>query len=91
MTRDQTGDAENRLNVVTDTVTGQVTRFVYDGDGNRVLRVDGNGTTVYVGGYFEQNVTTGAATSYYYAGGQRIAVRQGSTVVYLHGDHLGSA
>ena len=42
---------ENRLVVVTNTVSGDVTRFVYDGDGDgqRVLRVDGRGTTVYVG------------------------------------------
>jgi RHS repeat-associated protein len=26
-------------------------------------------------------------TKYYYAGGQRVAMRQGSDVTYLHGDH----
>ena len=91
ITYTQEYNAENRLTVVTNTVTGQVTRFVYDGDGNRVLRIDGSGTTVYVGGYFEKNVTTGAVTSYYYAGGQRIAVRAGGVVYWLHGDHLGGA
>ena len=29
-------------------------------------------------------------TQYYYAGGQRVAMRKNSTVYYLHGDHLGS-
>ncbi len=91
ITYTQEYNVENRLSVVTNTVTGQVTRFVYDGDGHRTLRIDGSGTTVYVGGYFEKNVTTGAATSYYYAGGQRIAVRAGGVVYWLHGDHLGGA
>ena len=30
-------------------------------------------------------------TKYYYAGGQRIAVRVGGTLYFLHGDHLESA
>jgi hypothetical protein len=30
-------------------------------------------------------------TSYYFAGAQRIAMREGVTLTYLHGDHLGSA
>ncbi len=30
------------------------------------------------------------STKYYYFGGQRIAMRQGGVVYYLHGDHLGS-
>ncbi len=89
MTRDQTGDAENRLNVVTDTVTGQVTRFVYDGDGNRVLRIGPEGTTVYIGDYYEKQGSV--VTKYYYAAGQRVAMRVGGVVYYLHGDHLGSA
>jgi RHS repeat-associated protein len=65
---------------------------VYDGDALRD-RVKGtvNGvTTVYVGNYYEYNVSTGVATSYYYAGSTRVAMRQGSAVYYLFGDHLGS-
>ncbi|HOC22326.1 MAG TPA: RHS repeat-associated core domain-containing protein [Anaerolineae bacterium] len=88
-TYQQQFDAENRLSVVTDTVTGQVTRFVYDGDGNRVLRIGPEGTTVYIGDYYEKQGSL--VTKYYYAGGQRVAMRQGSIVYYLHGDHLGSA
>ena len=82
-------NAENRLAVVTDTVTGQVTRFVYDGDGNRILRIGPEGTTVTIGDYYEQ--TGGAVRKYYYAGGQRVAMRVGGTLYFLHGDHLGSA
>jgi YD repeat-containing protein len=45
----QTFDVENRLVAVTNTVTGAATRFVYDGDGHRVLRIGPEGTTVYLG------------------------------------------
>jgi RHS repeat-associated protein len=89
ITYTQEYNAENRLTVVTNTVTGQVTRFVYDGDGNRVLRMDGSGTTVTIGDYYEQQGST--VRKYYYAGGQRIAVRVNGTLYFLHGDHLGSA
>jgi len=64
--------------------------FVYDGDGNRVKGTVSGVTTAYVGNYYEYNVSTGVATSYYYAGATRVAMRQSSTVYYLLGDHLGS-
>jgi RHS repeat-associated protein len=80
---------ENRLTSVT--VNGQATQFVYDGDGNRVKKVSPSGTVAYVGSHYEYNVSTGVATSYYYAGSTRVAMRQGGVVSYLHGDHLGSA
>ena len=35
----------------------------------------------------EKNVTTGVVTKYYYLGGQHVAMRQGGTLYYLHGDH----
>jgi RHS repeat-associated protein len=35
-------------------------------------------------------VTVSAVTKYYYHGGQRVAMRQGDVVYYLHSDHLGS-
>jgi RHS repeat-associated protein len=89
ITYTQEFNVENRLTAVTNTVTGQVTRFVYDGDGNRILRVDGSGTTVTIGDYYEKQGA--AVTKYYYAGGQRIAVRVNGTLYFLHGDHLGSA
>jgi len=75
---------------VTNTVTGAATRFVYDGDGHRVLRIGPAGTTVYLGDIYEENVTTGVATAYYDAGGRRVAMRVGGVIYYLHGDHLGS-
>jgi RHS repeat-associated protein len=70
---------------------GATASFVYDGDGNRVKGTVNGVTTVYVGSHYEYNVNTGVATSYYYAGSTRVAMRQGGVVSYLHGDHLGSA
>jgi len=67
--------------------------FVYDGDGNRVLRIAPDGTKIaYVGEHFEVEVSaTGRVIrSYYYAAGRRVAMRAGDVVYYLHGDHLGS-
>ncbi len=90
MTYTQGWDTENRLSVVTNTVTGLVTRFYYDGDGKRVKKTEGVTSTVYVGAIYEKNVTTGVTTTYYHAGSQRVAMRQGGVLYYLHGDHLGS-
>jgi YD repeat-containing protein len=67
MTYTQAWDIENRLSVVTNTVTGLVTRFTYDGDGQRVKKTEGATSTVYVGAIYEKNVTTGVTTTYYYA------------------------
>ena len=48
---------DNRLAVVTNTLTGEVTRFSYDADGNRVLKSDDGGTTYYAtGSAFELSV-----------------------------------
>jgi RHS repeat-associated protein len=87
----QAWNVENRLSVVTNTASGMVTQFHYDGDGQRVKKTEGVTTTVYVGTIYEKNVTTGVTTTYYFAAGQRIATRQGGTLTYLYGDHLGSA
>jgi RHS repeat-associated protein len=90
ITYTQQWDPENRLSVVTNTVSGVVTRFTYDGDGHRVLQTIGSATTMYLGSQYEKDITSGTVTTYYYAGGQRIALRQGRTVSWLAGDHLGS-
>lgn len=78
----QSYDSENRLVVVTDTVTMAVTRFYYDADGNRVRQVAPDGTsTVYIGQWYEesQSVSQGnVRTNYYYFGGQRVALRTGA-------------
>ncbi len=65
--------------------------YVYDGDGVLVKKVAGGQTTVYVGAHYEKNLTTGVVTKYYYLGSQRVAMRVGGTLTWIHGDHLGSA
>ena len=47
--------------------------------GNESAWVESNAAAVHV------------VTKYYYFGSKRVAMRQGSAVYYLHGDHLGSA
>ena len=73
MTYTQGWDAESHLSVVTNTVTGLVTRFYYDGDplrfaaragGKRVKKTEGATPTVYIGAMYEKNVTTGVTTTY---------------------------
>ncbi len=75
---------------MTDHATGQTTTFTYDGHGALVKKVAGGQTTIYIGAHYEKNITTGVATGYYYAGGRRVAMRQGGVVYYLLTDHLGS-
>ncbi|MDE3088802.1 MAG: hypothetical protein KGJ80_05405 [Chloroflexota bacterium] len=51
-------------------------------------KVVGSTATYYVGNYYE--VSGATVTKYYYFGAQRVAMKQGTAVTYLHGDHLGS-
>jgi len=72
---------QSRANGVTETDQ-------YDGDGNRVSRTRAGVTTTYGFGRWEQD---GATTRKYYSfQGQVVAIRDGTTVSYLHGDHPGS-
>jgi len=83
----RTWDVENRLTSIT--VNGITTDFVYDGDGNRVMKTvrgDPDVTTLYINRYYE--VTGAAITTYYYLGGKLIAQRQDGTFSYIHQDHL---
>ncbi|MFC1925922.1 glycohydrolase toxin TNT-related protein [Chloroflexota bacterium] len=68
--------------------------FVYDGDGNRVLKNEGGETILYVNPYYEINLTTGEETTHYYLGGREIAFKKDDgiteTLTYVHQDHLGS-
>jgi YD repeat-containing protein len=90
-----TYDAENRLTAVSGPNVS--VSFAYDGDGNRV-QADWVGSPdhtiiAYIGNIYEyQKVGTTSTTvrQYYYAGSTRIAMRQGSTLNWLFGDHLGS-
>jgi len=86
-TYDLSYNAENRLTQVKKNGS-VIATFVYDGDGWRVKATVNGTTTVYIGNYYEQTGST--IRKYYYAGGQRVAMRENSTVYYLLTDHLGS-
>jgi RHS repeat-associated protein len=86
-TTNYTYDAENRMVSVSGAASAT---FVYDGDGNRVKGVVGGVTTTYIGNYFEWTGSTDTMKTYYYAGGTRVAEREGSTLYWLLSDHLGS-
>ena len=87
---------ENRL--ISVTVSGQTTLFVYDGDGNLVKKIKPDGSkTLYVGGIHEVDKYSGGTVTrtvtYYPAGGaMRINVVGGSNTSYwVLKDHLSSA
>ena len=86
-TFDYAYDAEHHLTSVSGSTTASM---VYDGDGNRVKATIGGTTTVFIGKHFEWTGSTSTLIKYFYAGTQRIAMKKGSTVYYLFGDHLGS-
>jgi CSLREA domain-containing protein len=66
VTYSQTFDIENRLTVVTNTTTGEVTRFVYDGDGARVLQLKPDGSkTAYINALMEVAIPASAPSSTY--------------------------
>lgn len=64
------------------------TTFVYDGDGNRIRKTENGQTILYINKYYEVNLTTGNATSYYYLGGRLVAMSENTTLRYIHQDHL---
>jgi RHS repeat-associated protein len=81
-------DVENRVISVSD--NGTTATFVYDGDGNRVMKTENGETILYVNRYYEKNLDTGVVTTYYYLGGQLVAMREGTDLKYTHDDHLSS-
>ena len=86
-------DAENRLSQVQDNNGNLVERYWYDVDGARVKKTSGTTTTYTFFAHYEEEVTGVVTTtvSHYSFGGLRIAVKRGSDLYHLHGDHLGSA
>lgn len=89
----------------THTFTQQNVRYVRDylngstvNTGNHWTEIEvwGTTSTAYVGDYFEWNGSLQTMTKYYFAGVQRVAVRNSNGtgtngLVYLLDDHLGSA
>jgi RHS repeat-associated protein len=80
-----------------DTVTNgeNVTQFIDDADGNRLARIDPDGSiTAWVAGYelnYDATAGTVGATRYYTHGGSTVAVREDKgDILFLSGDHHGT-
>lgn len=86
-------DPQNRLSQVQDDNGDLVEQYWYDVDGARVKKLSGNTTTYTFFGHYEEEVTNGVTTviSHYAFGGLRVALKRGSALYHVHGDHLGSA
>ena len=83
-TSDLKYDAESRLVEVKKNST-VIATFVYDGDGKHVKSIINGVTTYYVGQYYQKEGTV--VTKCYYAGAERVAMRQGGVLYYIFGDH----
>jgi len=84
----QTWTKENRVETISG--NGQSATYTYDGDGNRVKKVQNGVTTIYLGAIYEKNLNTNEVTTYYFAGAQRVAMRKGGVPTWFIADHLGS-
>ncbi|MCE6995374.1 type IV secretion protein Rhs [Saccharothrix sp. S26] len=84
-------DEEGTLTSVTK--GGATTSFVHTADGERLLKTDPGGTTLYL---LNQEVrlakgsSTPKATRYYTFHDETVAVRQGAALTWLAGDHQGT-
>lgn len=93
--RDQklTWDAENQLASVEEK-GGATTSYTYDADGNRLIRKDGQGSTLYLPGGNELTLAADgkkAGTRYYEIDGDPVAARTGGEIQFLFADHHGTA
>ena len=79
-------DVENRPVSVSVDAT-EIAGFVYDGDGNRIMKAEGGHTILYVNKYFEVNLSTSTNTSYYYLVGRLVAMMENTTTRFIHQDH----
>ncbi|MFI0449616.1 polymorphic toxin-type HINT domain-containing protein [Actinomadura sp. 6N118] len=88
-----TWDAEGELTKVSDTAKGDTT-YAYTAEGERLIRRDPKGTTLYLPGteiHLPKGTTTPKATRYYSHDGETIAMRDASGVTFLVSDHQGTA
>ena len=77
------------------TENGNDETYIYDADGNRLIRKDPAGSTLYLPGGTELRALGGASTAtgtrYYTFAGQTVAMRTSDgTITYLTADHAGS-
>ncbi|MEV6591637.1 polymorphic toxin-type HINT domain-containing protein [Streptomyces acidicola] len=86
-------NAEGSLEKVTE-ADRTTTQYLNDADGNRLIRRDATGTTLYLG---ETELRLGKAsgkveaTRYYTHGGQAVAVRTTAGLTWIASDHNGTA
>ncbi|MFJ3789572.1 RHS repeat domain-containing protein [Kitasatospora sp. NPDC090091] len=83
-------DQQGRLAKLTGAGTDS---YVYDADGQRLVRRDSAGTTLYLPGGNELKLSGGAVTGtrYYTHGGQTVAVRSAGKLTFVLADHHGTA
>ncbi|MEU6786915.1 RHS repeat-associated core domain-containing protein [Nonomuraea angiospora] len=87
-----TWDAEGHLAKVTDSAGGE-TSFGYDPGGDRLIRRDPTGTTLYLPGLevrLAKGATASQATRYYSQDGDTVAMRTTAGVTFLSPDHQGT-
>jgi RHS repeat-associated protein len=92
-TQTLTWDNEGELTKVADQAQGD-TSYVYTPEGDRLIRRDPTGTTLYLPGMevrLDKGATTPKATRYYSHGGQTVAMRDSSGVTFFASDHHGTA
>jgi RHS repeat-associated protein len=82
-------DAEDRLVQWTDGT--DTATFLYDADGKRVAKTEDDVTRHYVSQWYEVDVTASEVTVSYWHGGKLVAVKKGTTLEYVHQEHLGSS
>ncbi|PWR13637.1 hypothetical protein DKT69_20140 [Micromonospora sicca] len=91
-TQTLTWDREGKVLSSTDSAT---TSYIYDVDGNRLIRTDPTGKTLYLPGGTEVRYTTSGATKkatrYYNHAGQTIAIRTATSLSWIASDHHGTA
>lgn len=84
-------DDENHLKSVTK--GANTSSYLYDTEGQRLIRRDSTGTTLYLPGGNELRMDPAGAvtgTRYYGAGGKTVAMRTGGKLTFLLGDHHGT-
>ncbi|MDJ0347569.1 RHS repeat-associated core domain-containing protein [Streptomyces sp. H10-C2] len=91
--QDLTWDLEGHLTKLTQGPA--ITNYTYDADGQRLLRKDSTGTTLYLPGgnelLLKPDNTTKTATRYYTYGDKTVAMRTASKLIFLISDQHGTA
>jgi YD repeat-containing protein len=92
-TQQLTWTPDGQIESIDDSVDGQ-TEYVYDADGNRLIRHDPDGTTLYLGSQelrYDNATQTLSCTRYYTHLGEQIAMRTSDRLTWLITDHHNTA